>query len=138
MKHRVCGKAGPPTLQLSSLSMHSEKVKKYKTKVKYKLCSREGQLQGGQKYLAVQPALCCHQKCLSGWALAAGPGCLLIQTVMVGELRAIVCYNYSCTFLGGVFYYPAFIGPVNGIINSLLIIMWSSLGLNHIFHSFLK
>jgi hypothetical protein len=65
-------------LQIFSLSMHSEKVKKYKTKVKYKLCSREGQLQGAQKYLAVQSALCCHQKRLLGWALAAGPGCLLI------------------------------------------------------------
>lgn len=71
---------------LSSLSTQFGRVKKYNTKVRYKLCSRGGQLQGGQNYLTA------HTACpelpamrLSGWACTAGPGRWLIQTLLMDK-----------------------------------------------------
>lgn len=76
----------PMSCSLSSLGMQFGGVKKYNTKVRYKLCSRGGQLQGGQNYLAA------HTACpelpamrLSGWARTAGPGRRLIQTLLEDE-----------------------------------------------------
>lgn len=81
----------PMSCSLSSLSTQFGGVKKYNTKVRYKLCSRGGQLQGGQNYLAA------HTACpelpamrLSGWARTAGPGRQLIQTLLVDVLHVRV------------------------------------------------